>query len=142
MKSDIGSLNELKNRCYFIPHVVKQTNGIQCIYSWHNENYTQWCRVYSDGFCEQGGIISKHWNTANDLIKLHKSYININYNVSLTAFGKGMTDYNVGQQLIKDKQINQFYISFPYAGNNWGSVNDDNVFGSWESRGYIDLSTL
>ena len=62
-----------------IPHIVETyVNG------------TSWYRVYSDGWCEQGG----HWNSSSNslqTITLLKPYKDTNYNVQVTVAHTGAT---------------------------------------------------
>ena len=58
------------------------------------ENYsndTSWYRVYSDGWCEQGGIITAH----NTLVNLLKEYNSTNYIINATSIHDSLQDgYN------------------------------------------------
>ena len=78
MNSDTRSLNELKNRCYFIPQLIKQNNSIHITETWHDG--TEWYRVYSDGWIEQGGRINI--NTTLKNITLNKPFSNTNYTIT------------------------------------------------------------
>ena len=65
-KVDKSSLNEI------YPVVETYSNGIS------------WYRVYSDGWCEQGGEVTATSDSANQTISLLKNYVNTNYDVSVT----------------------------------------------------------
>ena len=46
-------------------------------------NSGSWYRVYADGWCEQGGVITPSSTTVNYKITLLKPYLNTNYVLSL-----------------------------------------------------------
>lgn len=51
-----------------------------CVESWHEG--TEWYRVYSDGWCEQGGkIVCAGDSGALQTINLFKEYVDTNYNI-------------------------------------------------------------
>ena len=52
--------------------------SIECIESWHNEDYSLWYRKYSDGFIEQGGQL----NLANTPTTVN---LNIPFNTNVYA---------------------------------------------------------
>ncbi len=49
-------------------------------------NGSSWYRVYSDGWCEQGGLYTPASDTLNAPVALLKAYPNSNYNISTTNF--------------------------------------------------------
>ena len=49
------------------------------------QNEQSWYRVYSDGWCEQGGLYTPASDTFNAPIALLKTYQNINYIISTTS---------------------------------------------------------
>ena len=63
------------------------TNVSVCIESWHDEN-GNWCRVYSDGWCEQGGRGTFAHNK-RVTVNLAKEYVNANFNVILSSVQAG-----------------------------------------------------
>lgn len=87
------------------------------------QNGTSWYRVYSDGWCEQGGITAQNLQT----IQLLKAYANTNY----VVFGNIITttDDNAytGQLCIMTKETGSF--SFPASSKN---------VRQWQACGYIN----
>jgi hypothetical protein len=82
-------------------------------------NGTSWYRVYSDGWCEQGGQAS-----ATSLITLLKPFINTNYKVMASILYTNYTNWSVG---INKANTSSFYINM-----NTGSNGVD-----WIACGYI-----
>lgn len=88
---------------------------VQCIVETY-VNGTSWYRVYSDGWCEQGGIInsvSKDTYTSAT-ISLLKSYKNTNYSVLLTQWDNEQTlgiDGSINGQSVHSKRVNNFVIA-------------------------------
>lgn len=93
------------------------------------ENYvngTSWYRVWSDGWCEQGGYIA---STANDTIYyLLKQMRDTNYMMNITAI---VNNWSGGLNSIYDLTTSSFKV--------WTS--DDGTFNpcplKWEVKGYI-----
>ena len=96
-------------------------------------NGTSWYRVYSDRWCEQGGIINSvpgdSYTSAT--ISLLKSYKNTNYSVLLTQWDNEQTlgiDAAINGQSVHSKRVNNFVI----ATYSW-------TYGRmWQACGYID----
>ena len=77
---------------------------VQCVVETY-VNGTSWYRVYSDGWCEQGGYASKGsegWLT----ISLLKNFANTNYNLSITPYSTNTSTYMAHE--VKDKTISDF----------------------------------
>lgn len=54
------------------------------------ENYvngTSWYRVYSDGWCEQGGSVNISGTNTNNTVYFLKTFANTNYNVAEASYG-------------------------------------------------------
>ena len=83
-------------------------------------NGTSWYRVYSDGWCEQGGITSGK-NSTNDSIILLKEYSDTNYVVTATNVG-GTSDY-IWAGLVS-KSTDSFVLAHRY-------------YGMWRASGYL-----
>ena len=86
---------------------------------------TNWYRVWSDGWCEQGGVYSKN-NSGQSTITLHRNYVDTNYQVFLTP------QYSANVQnmtCLYSKATDQFII----VGNN----NSNGYKEQWEAKGYI-----
>lgn len=89
-------------------------------------NGSSWYRVWSDGWCEQGGYTGD--STGEKLITLLKPFINMNYNVQLTYGGK------VSNSNTMTMNENQAYGKTTYD----FKVYDDQSIGKfWEAKGYI-----
>ena len=80
-------------------------------------NGTSWYRVYSDGWCEQGGYKSGV-SAANTMEKtsLLKSYINTNYSVQATNAGSAATSYTVKVGSASKNETDGFYIAMSNTG--------------------------
>lgn len=85
-------------------------------------NGTSWYRVWSDGWCEQGGKTDKGTKIE---ITLLKPYKDTNYQIMVGQYHTGVTDMH-GTVVRDSKTINGFTI----AGN-------ANVDFNWEVKGYI-----
>ena len=96
---------------------------VQCVVETYR-NGTSWYRVYSDGWCEQGGV---YGNSANkDSVMLLKSYIDNNYNVQLTSFNatEGTSTSNIK---VNSKSASSFEL--------WVESAERPVM--WRAEGYI-----
>lgn len=89
-----------------------------CVESWHDEN-GNWYRVYSDGWCEQGGTTNGASN-----ITFIKSYANTNYTITSGLSGTGSS----GEFPAFNKTISGFTVSHTY-------VTSNNFM--WRACGYI-----
>lgn len=98
-----------------------------CIESWHDEN-GNWYRVYSDGWCEQGGTFTSATG-ANQLLTFHKPFANTNY----TVFGQGRqtTDAGICVPAFNAYTNTQCYYCTAYN----GSYYSEPFY--WQAKGYI-----
>jgi hypothetical protein len=88
-------------------------------------NGSSWYRVYSDGWCEQGGVTS--WSNNTTLtINLLKTYINTNYNVFTNCYGT-YQDQLSNAIAVNDKTTSTFELR-PYTNNR---------IANWQASGYI-----
>jgi hypothetical protein len=90
-------------------------------------NGTSWYRVYSDGWCEQGGFSSQQGGTA--VISLLKSYNNTNYSVFLS---KSSAD----TQPVCQQAYNLTTNSFVHGGA-WNGDSNNARPSFWQACGYI-----
>ena len=96
-------------------------------------NGTSWYRVYSDGWCEQGGILSfTARRTFTNTISLLKSFINTNYTCIANLRSNEpndtfITGYNIA---------NMTTSSFVVTGNTYEGVNINTGI-IWQACGYI-----
>jgi SAM-dependent methyltransferase len=92
------------------------------------KNGTSWYRVYSDGWCEQGGKYTVTASYGYYTINLLKSYLNTEYNIQLTA---GLTSYDRSiLYSIPSVTSSSFQMYFS------GSASDTHT-GDWQTCGYI-----
>lgn len=88
-------------------------------------NGTSWYRIYSDGWCEQGGLIAITSGTSGFSVSLLQNYINTNYQVILSAHNSAYSTYGYGAI---DLTVSGFKA---YCSNN----NSRSTF--WLAQGYI-----
>lgn len=89
---------------------------------------TEWYRVWSDGWCEQGGVVSSNDGTDTQ-VNLHKQYADTNYSVYGLQYGSnGQAQFRNGWA-IGSKSVGSFILE-----NNTNS--NSNSF-MWEAKGYI-----
>lgn len=81
-------------------------------------NGTSWYRVYSDGWCEQGGYVT---GASNFTVTFLKPFVNTNYNVTWTRWASGSSPYGYNN---KATTSCNFYL--PSSGG-----------GDWQAKGYI-----
>jgi hypothetical protein len=79
---------------------------------------TEWYRIYSDGWCEQGGYVS-----SDSTVPLLKTFIDTNYSVTFGLYGSSN-----GVPRLRTKTVN----SFDYESANYASCP-----AFWEAKGYI-----
>ena len=93
-------------------------------------NGTSWYRVYSDGWCEQGGEVNVPYTNTTVTVSLLKSYTNTNYNILLSMGGQL---YNgVGNCNWQNKTVSNFVVYGDY------SVSTDTLPTYWQACGYIN----
>lgn len=98
------------------------------ISSWHIG--TEWYRVYSDGWCEQGGHYTGSIGTDATLnMNLHQSFVDTNYSLHIQVYGSPSmseaTDY-----VVASKNTSSFVIANEgYQASAFGF--------DWEAKGYI-----
>ena len=88
------------------------------------KNGTSWYRVYSDGWCEQGGYVSF---VSGMTINLLKSFANTNYHVQLTL-SKDVAINNPTIVKIAGKTSSAFIATYAST----------DAFLFWEAKGYIN----
>lgn len=110
------------------------------------ENYrdgADWCRVYSDGWCEQGGsnfgTEQKTTTTVNLNSGIHKPYKDTNYSISLT-FNVPLSDTSQAYNYVAgadQKTTNSFGVHGYKQGSGTPKVSVLNSY-DWVTRGYIN----
>ena len=86
-----------------------------------------WYRVYSDGWCEQGGVHVTASATAENTVTFIKPYVDDNYYVNVISIAQADLASGV---YIKSSDSFKYGISAPQHGWFTGTVN-------WEAKGYI-----
>lgn len=96
---------------------------------------TDWCDVYSDGWCEQGGVFTGDFATGNQFALL-TPYKDTNYTVITNAL-----QYNTTSAACFG--VNTKTTTY-FAGEAFRSSNGNIRVGTlqWEAKGYIDASNL
>lgn len=107
LQDEIDKLKELFRKS----HVV--------VYSWHEER--KWYRIYSDGWCEQGGWLTTT-SPANEIVTLYKEMKDTDYSVQITDNGSARVSYGFSKN--DTKSFTVYKGSGSYAG-------------PWEAKGYI-----
>lgn len=102
---------------------------IHIIEAWHDAN-GNWYRIYSDGWCEQGGIVNVNYNQTTVDVLLLKPYIDTNYSILLTAGGAAVN--GVLKESWQNKTVSQFAIYGDYS-----SSTALNIPTTWRASGYI-----
>ena len=114
---DAGRIGEQLANHIAQPHIVETYRNGQ-----------SWYRVWSDGWCEQGGVLTSVVNSINTNINLLKSYKDLNFNANAWCrhlhFGAPST--------ISCKPTNTNYIQV--CNSNTSSA--DMIIG-WETKGFI-----
>ena len=88
------------------------------------ENYingTSWYRVWSDGWCEQGGNIAGGTDNTNFEVTLLKAYADTNYDVGFTSLSNNSSTYGITWQFGKifPSTISKFICSRVNFARGW-----------------------
>jgi hypothetical protein len=125
----IDKLNEINNNFNIINNKLDSMKYV--IESGSNENNTQWYKIWSDGWIEQGGYVSNP--SSNETVTLLKSYNNINYSIQCQY---AHDSNSTGRFLSVGNKTNSTFMV------RTGASNLDNWSGSypvpfyWEVKGY------
>lgn len=86
------------------------------------KNGSSWYRIYSDGWCEQGGELSSVTKDSTTTVALLKSYQDANYSVFVQSLGgkRESTQYTNGQS-VQSRNVDNFVLNIQdYAfGRTW-----------------------
>lgn len=88
------------------------------------QNGTSWYKIYSNGWCEQGGITAEITGNTNN-INLLKAYVDLSYGVQLTVSSNVATTYTPA---FNKSSVSSFNIG----------VYTDTVSIYWRAEGYIN----
>lgn len=94
---------------------------IQCVVEEYSSG-SSWYRIYSDGWCEQGGRTVSSSGSGFETVTLLKPYTNTNYSLSVTNLSGGSRGDYRGGSIVDASTI---------------TVGYDNGQSSWETKGYI-----
>lgn len=93
---------------------------------------TDWYRIYSDGWCEQGGYVTVSASTGLYTYDLLKEYRDINYLI-IGQFGSDYSsDFSSNRAMFP-------YTTSQFRVRNWSGTGTKQ---SWSACGYIDISDL
>jgi hypothetical protein len=113
--------------------LVNKVNDLQKSYITETYvNGTSWYRIWSDGWCEQGGLVSNR--DAIKTIQLLVAYINTNYSIYATS------RYPVGDSTLYQPHVDsQTTTSFQCAtfGERGNTINTSGAPVYWKTCGYI-----
>lgn len=104
-----------------------------CVIVESYRNGTEWCRVWSDGWIEQGGYATSGNTASGEKISFNKNFLDTNYTVT-TTFYNGINDGSTRTVVCVQKSINGF--------NCVGSWSNKDTFGydkygfNWYACGY------
>ena len=96
---------------------------------------TSWYRIYSDGWCEQGGSVDISGNVTSQTTNLYKQYGDTNYEIFLSSSDVSGTTVNAVEMAWGFKTTNTFQW-----GRNEGYSTANTV--NWTTKGFMDVSTL
>ena len=118
--SNSSIVADLNNKC--------DVDGTNATFAHIVESYvngTSWYRVYSDGWCEQGGYIPA--GSTSSTISLLKNYVNTNYQVKTSPCSTG-------------DNFTSNITSYPQSGSQfiWNSYNNSATSKIWQACGYIN----
>ena len=92
------------------------------------QNGTSWYRIWSDGWCEQGGYST----SSNVTIKLLKTYANTNYTITLGKAFNNETNTRFPNIVSTTKTTAQFKVTGTY-----NNTTGTDCYFYWETKGYM-----
>ena len=92
------------------------------------QNGTSWYRVWSDGWCEQGGYST----SSNVTITLLKTYANTNYTITLGKAFNNETNTRFPNIVSTTKTTTQFKVTGVY-----NNTSGTDCYFYWETKGYM-----
>lgn len=97
-------------------------------------NGTSWYRVYSDGWCEQGGVATGASNNTGNAVTFMKTYANTNYTLQTSGLTRQANTFaNATGLWVKVRNLTVTGFS---ACTGYTSTGNAYEF-SWEAKGYI-----
>lgn len=104
-----------------------ETRNVRCIIETFSQG-TEWYRVYSDGWCEQGG--TAYISALGTTISFIQPYISNEYQLALSA-NDTSGDPSIVVVAWRTKKADSFIIDVGYNGTFYASYID------WQASGYI-----
>ncbi len=123
---DVGMITEALNGKVDLPTGRTQTSIGLLVESYVNG--TSWYRVYSDGWCEQGGRITSGGGDANQNVTFLRPFANTDYYINLTSNSTNNT-FNQAQPNYVNARTTTGFTAHIDA---WNPTSTD-----WEAKGYI-----
>lgn len=102
---------------------------------------TEWYRVWSDGWCEQGGHVNKgstlaHGQSWEETVTLTKAYTGTDYSIFLTySYGTSSTS-QAGQEFSTKSKTASSFVASLYNRNSSTAMPNTISF-DWTAKGYI-----
>lgn len=130
MEDDIATLKSYTDR----EKVSKSDlHEVQVVVETYRDGYS-WYRVWSDGWCEQGGrtVRSSVGTSWSYTINLVKSYMDTEYNITITPTGKSGDQLGESGENVENVTVNSFTYYFYTASSQDGT----NGF-YWRTCGYL-----
>ena len=128
--NQIGYDNLASYSWIYIPNTV--SNNVSLIETYRNG--ASWYRLYSDGFCEQGGIIDNGSDARNldKTVTFPLEFYDTNYVFNFTTTRSGTADHCVGAVGTKSKTTSSIVAAY------YGDSNSEAArYIMWEAKGYI-----
>lgn len=89
-----------------------------------------WWRIWSNGWCEQGGFHTENQNTGWSTINLLKNYTNTDYEAfiqTINSYNASSSNFSTGTMCIKDKTTSSFMHYYYTAADGY----------DWKAEGYL-----
>lgn len=96
-------------------------------------NSSTWYKIYSNGWCEQGGKTTVTWNQAKN-VTLLKPYKDTNYFVIASFSHRRNTDDNVMPNIISKAAIGLYVSTVGAESISWSGE------ATWETKGYVEVT--
>ena len=105
---------------------------VRLVEAGQSEDGTQWYRLYSDGWCEQGGICTSHaYNVDEQQVTFLKSYKDTNYTAIVSAGPTTQAQYQIAARIaVKTETGLDIRGGISYNGTYSGDC-------SWYACGYV-----
>ena len=132
-KLDIGCMNSNSTTANGL-----NTNGIRTLVEVSDKSLLpSYYRVYSDGWCEQGGIITipSFTTNTNFTITFLKNFLNTNYTVYTQLSGLSVSNWAMVQGAMIGTRTNNNVLIYLYSTSGNSSIAEHQRI--WKAEGYI-----